>query len=308
MKKALFRILILIGILILFAIFVEKQQASVEHVVVPEEVVETVEEKTPEKLFSISPEVIYPGDPIMITSLASSSVSTISFDAKNLSIVSFEGKQRAFVPIDFNEKALNHEVRILLSNGMIIAEPVTITPREKIERPLGIPEKLGGNTPEAEKALVNNLAKENAILNGVKTEQKQLWTEKFGLPLQSIFITDDYGYDRKTVNSTIVHKGTDFRAAEGTEVKALNDGIVKIARTFTVYGNAIVVDHGFGIQSLYMHMSKLDVKEGDKVIAGQRLGLSGKTGYAEAAHLHISVKINGVSIDPMTFLRFFTVI
>ena len=304
MKKAIFRILILVVLLIVFAVYVERQQSSV----VPEVIKEIEEEKVPEKLFSISPEIISPGDPIMITSLASSSVSTISFDGKNLPILSCEERSCSFVPIDFNEKKLDHVVQINLSNGMTITEQISLILREKIERPLGIPEKLGGNTPEAEKALVNNLAKENAILNGVKTEQKQLWTEKFGLPLQSIFITDDYGYDRKTVNSTIVHKGTDFRAAEGIEVKALNDGVVKIAQTFTVYGNTVVVDHGFGIQSLYMHMSKLDVKEEDKVIAGQRLGLSGKTGYAEAAHLHLSIKINGISIDPMIFLRFFTVI
>lgn len=304
MKKALLGILILIAVLIVFAAYVEKQQPSVA----PEVIKEIEEEKVLEKLFSISPEIIHPGDPIMITSLASTSVSAISFDGKNLPILSCEGKSCSFVPIDFNEKKLDHVARINLSNGTTITEQISLTPREKIERPLGIPEKLGGNTPAAEKALVSNLAKENAILNGVKTEQKQLWMEKFGLPLQSIFITDDYGYDRKTVNSTIVHKGTDFRAAEGTEVKALNDGIVKVAQTFTVYGNTVVVDHGFGIQSLYMHMSKLDVKEGDKVMAGQRLGLSGKTGYAEAAHLHLSIKINGISIDPMTFLRFFTVI
>jgi murein DD-endopeptidase MepM/ murein hydrolase activator NlpD len=123
--------------------------------------------------------------------------------------------------------------------------------------------------------------------------------------LNNIFITDDYGYDRKTVEQTIVHKGTDFRAQVGTEVKAMNRGVIRIARTFTVYGNTVVVDHGQGIQTLYMHLSKLNVKEGDTVEIGQVVGLSGNTGYADAAHLHISVKINGLSIDPMTFIRFF---
>lgn len=301
MLKILAKIIILVVIVVVVAWVIKTEE--------PDVVLEIpVKSEQSIKLISILPEIVLPGDPILITSLASSSVFSISFDGKNLPILSCEGRSCSFVPVDFNDKKLDHVAQISLSNGMVINEPITIKPREKIERPLGIPEKLGGNTPVAEKALVTNLAKENAIINSVKTEQKQLWTEKFGLPLQSIFITDDYGYDRKTVNSTIVHKGTDFRAVEGTEVRALNDGVVKIARTFTIYGNAIVIDHGFGIQSLYMHMSKMNVKEGDSVKMGQILGLSGKTGYAEAAHLHISIKINGVSIDPMTFLRFFTVI
>ncbi|MEK7463685.1 MAG: M23 family metallopeptidase [Patescibacteria group bacterium] len=300
MKNLLMKIIIL-SIIIFILFLMTKSENSIL-------IQEATTKPTSIKSVMVSPEIILPGDPIMITVTATSSPNRISFDGRDLPILSFEGKSSVFVPIDFNEKDLEHEVEVTLSNGMVIVEPVTFTLREKIERPLGIPEKLGGNTPAAEKALINNLAKENAILNSVKSEQKQLWTEKFGLPLQSIFITDDYGYDRKTVNSTIVHKGTDFRAEEGTEVKALNNGVVRIARMFTVYGNTVVIDHGFGIQSFYMHMSKLDIKEGDIVKTGQILGLSGKTGYAEAAHLHISIKINGISIDPATFLRFFTVI
>lgn len=265
-------------------------------------------EPADEDLITISPETILPGDPIMILVTATSAPASVSFDGKNFPIFSYNRKFGAFVPVDFNEKDLEHEAKVVFSNGTAVSKLIAITLREKIEKPLGIPEKLGGNTPAAEKELVNNLAKENAVLNAVKTEPTQLWKESFHFPLENIFITDNYGYDRKTVNSTIVHKGTDFRAAEGTEVRALNDGVVRVARIFTVYGTTVVVDHGQGVQSFYMHLSKLDVKEGDSVKTGQIVGLSGKTGYAEAAHLHITIKINGISIDPMTFLEFFNVI
>ncbi len=190
-------------------------------------------------------------------------------------------------------------------NNETITKNIKITPRPKIEVPLGIPEKLGGNTPAAAQTLVNNLAKENLVLNTVKTATTTLWSKAFQNPLATIFITDNYGYNRQTVAQTIPHKGTDFRAAVGTEVKAMNRGVVRIARWFTVYGNTVVIDHGLGVQTLYMHMSRLDVKEGDIVELGNPIGVSGDTGYAEAAHLHISIKINGVSIDPMTFLGFF---
>ncbi len=165
--------------------------------------------------------------------------------------------------------------------------------------------KICGNTPQAAQNLVKNLAAENAIINNIKSENINLWTKAFRYPLENIFITDDYGYDRATGDETIVHKGTDFRATVGTEVRAMNRGIVRIAREFTVYGNTVVIDHGLGVQTLYMHLSKLEVEEGDVVNAGTLLGESGDTGYADAPHLHISVKISAVSIDPMTFLRFF---
>mgnify|MGYP000296447209 CR=1 FL=1 len=305
-KKNLFRILILLALLIIFASFVEKKQQLVTREI--PQVTQIPQKPIIFKPVTILPKIIMPGDPIMITSHATSTVTKITYDGKSLPLALLDSLTRAFVPVDFNEKNFKHEIKVYLSDGSVITEPIIITQREKIERPLGIPEKLGGNTPAAEKALVDNLAKENAILAVVKTDQKQLWSKSFDVPLNSIFVTDDYGYDRKTVGSTIVHKGTDFRAQEGTEVKVINDGVVKIAREFTVYGNTIVVDHGQGIQSFYMHLSRIDVKVGDIVKAGQVLGLSGKTGYAEAAHLHLSIKINAISIDPMTFLRFFTVI
>ncbi len=255
---------------------------------------------------SIFPKTVYPGDPIMITTGSVDLVARkITFDGKKVPLVLYAKRITGFVPVDFNEKNLEHEVVVTFLNGVVMSKKVHLTPREKIEKPLGIPEKLGGNTQSAAQTLVSNLEKENIILNSVKSSTSQLWKNSFHFPLSSIFVTDDYGYNRATVGETIVHKGTDFRAKEGTSVMAMNDGVVKISRTFIVYGNTIIIDHGKGIQTFYMHLSKRNVKEGDTVKRGEVIGQSGMTGYAEAPHLHISIKINGISIDPMTFMTFF---
>lgn len=302
MKKTLLIFISLIVLFFVLGIILDKKEVEPMKSAVIEITTSTIPVTSS---ILISPEKILPGDPILITIVSSSTPLEIAFDDKPLPIFSYKGNQSAFVGIDFNEKVLEHIIKVKLADGTALSKPVILTPREKIELPLGIPDKLGGNTPEAEKALLANLARENEVLNTVKTATTTLWSEAFGNPLATIFITDDYGYDRKTVNSTIVHKGTDFRAAEGTQVLAMNSGIVRVARAFTVYGNSIIIDHGQGVQTLYMHLSKLSVKEGDVVKTGQIIGLSGKTGYAESPHLHISVKINKISIDPMTFLRFF---
>lgn len=260
---------------------------------------------TREPQLIIKPEIILPGDPVFITIDSWSKPKSILWDTKPLSLFLYDRKTRALKPIDFEEKKLEHVVTVTFEDGKTIIKNIKITPRPKIEKPLGIPEKLGGNTVAAASSLIKNLAAENVILNTIKTATTTLWTKAFNYPLTNVFITDDYGYSRATVGQTITHKGTDFRAQVGTEVKAMNSGIVRIARLFTVYGNTAVIDHGLGVQTLYMHMSKLNVKEGDLVEAGDLIGWSGDTGYADAAHLHISIKINAVSIDPMTFLGFF---
>jgi murein DD-endopeptidase MepM/ murein hydrolase activator NlpD len=255
-------------------------------------------------LVVIRPKTIYPGDPIFILVDSDTPPVSILWDKKSVPTFTYEGKTGAFVPVDINENVLKHTVAVQFKNKTATSS-VIISPRPKIERPLGIPEKLGGNTPAAATNLLNNLAEENYILNTVKTATTTLWKKGFIYPLDTIFITDDYGYSRATVGQEILHKGTDFRAQIGTPVKAMNRGVVRVARLFTVYGNAVVIDHGQGVQTLCMHMSKLNVKEGDVVEQGDVIGLSGDTGYVEAAHLHISVKINAISIDPMTFLKFF---
>src|SRR2546427_208093 len=80
-------------------------------------------------------------------------------------------------------------------------------------------------------------------------------------------------------------------------------GVVKIAQRYTSYGNMILVDHGLGLATLYLHLSKMNVAVGDVVERGQIIGLSGDTGYVAGPHLHVSVKIGGISIDPLKFSR-----
>ena len=260
-------------------------------------------------VIEVKPENIYPGDPVMVTINASSSPQEILFDSKKLNTFEYEGKTSTFIAIPIEEKSLNHKLSVKLDNGTMFEKDITLIPRVRIQKPLGIPEKLGGNTKEAGKQLVNNLAIENKIINESvsekNTEKSALWSDPFRSPLESTFITDTYGYSRDTVGLEILHKGTDYRAAIGTPVMAMNNGVVRIANKYTVYGNTVIIDHGLGLATLYMHLSKLQVKEGDLVDAGQVIGLSGDTGYAESPHLHISIKIDGVSIDPARFLEFF---
>jgi hypothetical protein len=263
-----------------------------------------------EPSISVFPDKVIQGEPVKITIEGVSGVAVvrkISFAGKSVGVFSYKGKPTAFAGIDLNKKSGTYEISVLLSDGVLLEKTISVGAREKIEAPLGIPEKLGGNTPVAAKQLVSTLSKENRSIYSVRTFGRALWTESFKFPIADpIAVTDSYGYSRQTVGYSIAHKGVDLRAGEGTIVKAMNRGIVRVARTYQVYGKTVIVDHGLGIHTIYMHLSKLKVNEGELVKAGQLVGLSGKTGYAESPHLHISVWLGGVSVDPIKFMQLFS--
>lgn len=98
--------------------------------------------------------------------------------------------------------------------------------------------------------------------------------------------------------SEAIHYGYDLASTAGAEIAAANTGRVIFADALGIYGNCVILDHGLGITSLYAHLSRIDVGEGDLVPGGQRLGLSGATGLAGGDHLHFAVLVGDTYVDP----------
>ena len=98
------------------------------------------------------------------------------------------------------------------------------------------------------------------------------------------------------------HLGLDFRVGTGTPVHATNAGTVILARPLYFEGNCVMLDHGQGLMTVYMHLSEFKVKEGEKVTAGQLIALSGGTGRSTGPHLHFAVRWRGEYINPATLL------
>jgi murein DD-endopeptidase MepM/ murein hydrolase activator NlpD len=95
------------------------------------------------------------------------------------------------------------------------------------------------------------------------------------------------------------HLGLDMAGVSHAPIPAANDGIVVLAKFFGIYGNAVVIDHGYGLMSLYGHMSSIDVKEGQTVTRGQILGRTGDTGLAGGDHLHFAILLHGLPVSPV---------
>ncbi len=189
-----------------------------------------------------------------------------------------------------------------LTSGARISSshPVTIGRGNYRTIDLRVPRKYTEPDPETLVRINQEREFKNAVFSRISEDR--LWRGRFVAPLDNV-ITEVFGVQR-TLNGVrqSVHQGLDFRADIGTPVCVMNSGTVIIAREMFFEGKFVVIDHGQGLTTLYMHLSEIKVNEGERVKPGQVIGLSGATGRVTAQHLHIGVRWQGVYLNPATLL------
>ncbi|MGH9222119.1 MAG: M23 family metallopeptidase, partial [Vicinamibacterales bacterium] len=136
-----------------------------------------------------------------------------------------------------------------------------------------------------------------------KSQPKMLWTESFApmgnAQVESRFADRrTYFHDAKEIDKQ-VHLGFDLASLQRAPVLVSNGGVVVFADYLGIYGNCVIVDHGLGVQSLYAHLSTMSVKEGETVTKGHELGRTGATGLAGGDHLHFTMLLQGVPVNPV---------
>ena len=137
----------------------------------------------------------------------------------------------------------------------------------------------------------------------------KMWQGIFGFPAPPAFYecyTSWFG-DRRSYNDSpydYFHTGLDFCTGSGTEIYTVAPGTVVFAGLLTVRGNAVMIDHGWGVYTAYMHLSETRVKTGDQVTTGQLIGISGGTGRVAGPHLHWEVIVGGIQVQPLDWLAY----
>jgi hypothetical protein len=134
-----------------------------------------------------------------------------------------------------------------------------------------------------------------------KTEEKILWNGPFihyGKEEADFADVRNYIFHGQKIDRQ-VHLGFDLSDVQNAPVNAANDGRVVWASDLGIYGNCVVLDHGYALQSIYGHMHQIDVKPGDMVKKGQKMGIAGQTGLAGGVHVHFGMQIDGVQINPL---------
>ena len=117
------------------------------------------------------------------------------------------------------------------------------------------------------------------------------------------WVTSDFGVrlDPYTAER-VMHRGLDSATPHGQSVYAPSDGTVVYAGPEAGYGKVLVIDHGYGVKTRFGHLSKLEVKTGDRVKRGQLVGAVGNTGRSTGPHLHYEVRVNGIPENPRKFI------
>jgi len=200
-------------------------------------------------------------------------------------------------PLELTAESPVSKTPLTFTRTLVVAK--TKYPQIKVE--LTVEKKFTEPNPEQQAQAAEGVKIKQDYLNRVTPARE--WNGNFKAPADAA-ISDVFGSQRIfNGKAQSPHQGLDFRVPTGTPVLAMNDGTVLLARPLYFEGNFVVIDHGQGLETLYLHLSEFKVKEGDAVKRGQEIGLSGGTGRATGPHLHVAVRWQGTYLDPARLMQ-----
>jgi murein DD-endopeptidase MepM/ murein hydrolase activator NlpD len=212
----------------------------------------------------------------------------------------------ATVGVDLDSKPGDHAVDVTFAyedgRTRVMREPVLVRAEEYPTTELQVEERYVELSPEDQARADREAAETSAIYDTFTPER--YWSEAFDVPVRGAKDGRNFGH-RRVFNGQprAPHSGADLRATTGTPIYAANRGRVVLAKELFFSGNAVYIDHGHGLYTTYLHLSKIDVAVGQIVERGEQLGLAGATGRVTGAHLHWGVRLVDARVDPFSLIR-----
>jgi murein DD-endopeptidase MepM/ murein hydrolase activator NlpD len=228
---------------------------------------------------------------------------TCTWDGRAIPVARSEATALATIGIRIDERPGKHTLRVKTwgADGAARVERRDVTVRRT-----AWPVQRLRMKPSTEKLYTfpGAKAEDAAVTAATRTfSPDPLWRGGFLVPTEGRHSTA-FGVKRiRNGRRPYYHRGVDLAAPTGTPIIAANSGRVVLARDFTKYGKTVVLDHGLGVTTLYLHMSALAVRKGDLVERGQRIGDVGAEGVATGPHLHWSLYVHGNSVSPLFWTR-----
>jgi len=210
------------------------------------------------------------------------------------------------VGVDLDSRPGDHAVDVTFKyedgHTRVMREPVIVNAGQYPTTELQVEERYGNPNPEDQARAEREAAETSAIYDTFTPER--YWSEAFEIPVHGAKDGRNFGH-RRVFNGQprAPHSGADLRASTGTPIYAANRGRVVLAKDLFFSGNAVYIDHGYGLFTTYLHLSEIDVKVGDIVERGQQLGLAGATGRVTGPHLHWGVRLLDARVDPFSLVR-----
>ncbi len=242
-----------------------------------------------------------PGGVAVIALGPSSQPPRARYNGSRVLISPNQGQWYAIVGLSLEAKPGQHRLEVERSNSPRIQLAFTVTDKVYDTQRLTIKDK---RKVEPNTADLQRIAKETARIGKALThfsEQPSVVTD-FLQPTTGVR-SSSFG-SRRILNNQPrkPHSGMDIAAAEGTPIVTAAAGVVSDSGDFFVNGNTVFIDHGQGLITMYCHLSRIDVRPGDQLKAGDRIGAVGMTGRVTGAHLHWGVSLNNARVDPALFL------
>jgi murein DD-endopeptidase MepM/ murein hydrolase activator NlpD len=209
-----------------------------------------------------------------------------------------EGGVLGLMPIPADQKPGSYRVELLdAKNAVLSTAEVTVLDAHFRKQNVTIEPEVAELKPSAGEP-------ETAMSFRVAVSDVRYWSEPLTLPEPGC-MTSPYGVQRYLNGKPTgnIHAGLDQRAATGTPIRAVADGVVKIVKEWNLHGNTVGIDHGQGLESMYQHLSRFAVAEGATVKKGDVIGYSGSTGRSNAPHLHWTLYVNSVPVNPLEWVK-----
>jgi murein DD-endopeptidase MepM/ murein hydrolase activator NlpD len=209
------------------------------------------------------------------------------------------------VGIELGTKEGSHEVRVSARTNdgrdLFVRHVLKVVPKKFPVRKLSVAPRFTEPSPAEQERIAREQERLRKLYASMTPES--LWDGGFVLPVDSQ-VTSVFGV-RRTFNGRTqsVHRGLDLRGTVGTPIVAPNAGRVALADDLFFSGNTVILDHGQGLISVLAHMSRLKVREGDMVATGDVVGEVGATGRVTGPHLHWTLRLGGVTVDPQSLVR-----
>ncbi|MEM1484206.1 M23 family metallopeptidase [Oscillospiraceae bacterium PP1C4] len=210
----------------------------------------------------------------------------------------YDGGMMAILPVAYTTPVGTYQLKIQ-AGAQNFHYTISVQGRDFVVQNLTVDAGVTANTAKSDTANAEWATKIEPLKK--ISEPVKYWSGAFLQPVQGE-ITTEFGVIRYTNGSKIAtrHSGIDIAASQGTQIAAANAGKVQFADFLQLTGNTVVLDHGMGLKSFYYHMNSLDVTAGTLVKKGDPIGKVGTTGFSTGPHLHYSLLVNDVFINPWT--------
>jgi murein DD-endopeptidase MepM/ murein hydrolase activator NlpD len=163
-------------------------------------------------------------------------------------------------------------------------------------------ERMVGSLDRLEEATSQEEASLEALIRHLEGQSARLAATPSIAPTKG-WVTSKFGYRTSPFTGhREFHQGLDVAGRQDTPIVASGDGRVRLSGTHGGLGNAVVLQHGYGVETVYGHLAQTLVKAGDRVKRGDRIGLMGSTGRSTGPHLHYQVNVNGVAVNPSSYI------